>query len=129
MCSVGDHREGGRRYPATMPDPADISADDAVALVAGGALLLDVRERDEWVAGHAPEAVLLPMSELEARAAEVPGDRTVVCVCRSGGRSAAVAGALLAGGWQAVNLAGGMQAWAAAGLPVVDDDGRPGTVA
>ncbi len=68
------------------------------------------------------------MGQLGARLVEVPKDRTVVCVCRVGGRSAAVAAALIAEGYDARNLAGGMQAWAAEGLPVVTDDGAPGQV-
>src|SRR5579884_2847941 len=88
-----------------------------------GAVLLDVREQEEWDAGHAPAARHLPMSTISGRAEEIPTDRLIVCVCRSGGRSAAVTEALVNGGWKAANLAGGMQAWEAAGLPVVDDRG------
>lgn len=102
---------------------------EAVDLVDAGAVLLDVREDEEWAAGHAPAAVHLPMSTISGRAAEIPNDRTIVCVCRSGARSAAVTDALVRGGWKAVNLAGGMQAWEAAGLPVVAPDGSPGAVA
>jgi rhodanese-related sulfurtransferase len=96
----------------------EVSAAEARELVAAGAMLLDVREDDEWAAGHAPEATHVPMSQLNARVDEVPNDRLVVCVCHVGARSAAVADALNRAGWQAVNLAGGMNAWAAAGLPV-----------
>jgi DMSO/TMAO reductase YedYZ molybdopterin-dependent catalytic subunit len=89
------------------------------ALIDAGALLLDVREPGEWQAEHAPDAVLVPMGQLRNRHAELPRDRPIVVICRSGGRSAAVTGALRAAGFDAVNLAGGMCAWAAAGLPVV----------
>jgi rhodanese-related sulfurtransferase len=92
----------------------------------GRALLLDVREHGEWASGRAPGAVHMPMSEL--RSDSVPRDRPVLVVCRMGGRSAAVADALDRLGYDAANVAGGMQAWAAAGLPVVGDDGAPGTV-
>jgi rhodanese-related sulfurtransferase len=95
-----------------------VSATQARGLIADGALLLDVREDDEWADGHAPEAVHIPMSQLNVRAAEIPTDRTIVCVCHVGGRSAAVAEALNRNGWTALNLAGGMNAWIAAGLPV-----------
>lgn len=106
-----------------------VDPQDAVNLVEGeGAVLLDVREQEEWDAGHAPAARHVPMSTISGRAADIPTDALVVCVCRSGGRSAAVTEALLNGGWNAVNLEGGMQAWHAAGLPVVDDGGRPGQV-
>lgn len=106
-----------------------VDPQDAVNLVEGeGAVLLDVREQEEWDAGHAPAARHVPMSTISGRAADIPTDALIVCVCRSGGRSAAVTEALLNGGWNAVNLEGGMQAWHAAGLPVVDDGGRPGQV-
>ncbi|MDQ3147459.1 MAG: molybdopterin-dependent oxidoreductase [Actinomycetota bacterium] len=91
----------------------------AKALVDAGALLLDVREPDEWQAEHAPDAVLVPMGRVRAQQAELPHDRRIVVVCRSGGRSAAVAESLRGRGFDSVNLAGGMCAWAAAGLPVV----------
>lgn len=100
--------------------PADeLSPAQASQAVAGGALLLDVREADEWAAGHAPEAVHIPMSALAGRVDELPTDRTIVCVCHVGARSAVVADALNRAGWSAVNLGGGMVAWEAAGLPVV----------
>ncbi|PSK67027.1 Thiosulfate sulfurtransferase GlpE [Micromonospora sp. MH33] len=92
--------------------------------------LLDVREDDEWGAGHAPTAHHLPMTELPARIAEVPDDREVAVICRSGGRSAQVVAYLMRNGWDQVrNVEGGMGDWAAAGRPVVTDDGQPGRVA
>lgn len=102
-----------------------IGARAAKALVEAGALLLDVREPDEWDAQHAPTATLVPMGQVRARLPELPHDRKVVVVCRSGGRSAAVTDALRAWGFDAVNLAGGMCAWVSAGLPVATatDDG------
>ncbi len=93
-----------------------------------GALLLDVREADEWDAGHAEGATWLPMTELGARQAEISTDREIVVICRSGARSARVTAALRAGGRDAVNLGGGSMAWVAAGLPFVRDDGLPGTI-
>jgi rhodanese-related sulfurtransferase len=106
----------------------DLSAHEALDAVRSGALLLDVRESFEWVSGHAPDAVHIPMSELGGRVGELPTDRTIVCVCHVGGRSAVVVQALNRGGWSALNLAGGMEAWLAAGLPIVDDAGQPGSV-
>ncbi|GAB2868275.1 rhodanese-like domain-containing protein [Actinocorallia aurea] len=83
-----------------------------------GAYLLDVREQDEWDAGHAPEAVHIPMSALNERAGEIPQDREVYVVCRVGGRSAQVTMALNNAGWRALNVDGGMIAWERAGLAV-----------
>jgi rhodanese-related sulfurtransferase len=97
----------------------DISVAEAVDAVHGGAFMLDVREDDEWAAGHAPAATHIPMSVLAGRTAEIPGDATIVCVCHLGVRAAAVSDALNRAGWTAVNMTGGMQAWEAAGLPVV----------
>jgi len=111
------------------PDSApQISAADAVQLLAGDAVLLDVREQHEWDAGHAPQARHLPMSQLSGRIEEIPRDVAVICVCHLGGRSAAVSDALHGAGFQSLNLSGGMAAWEAAGLPVLDDAGRPGAV-
>ena len=105
----------------------EVSAVEAAELVRSGAVLLDVREQHEWDAGHAPQATHLAMSELNARAGELPQDVQLVCVCHVGSRSSMVADALNRAGWQALNLSGGMLAWQAAGLPVVDADGQPGT--
>jgi rhodanese-related sulfurtransferase len=105
----------------------EIGPEEAHALVEGGAYLLDVREHDEWDAGHAPAAHHIPLGELEARYLEIPREVTVVCVCRVGGRSAHAAAALGSVGYEAVNLAGGMYAWGEASLPLVATDG-PGRV-
>jgi DMSO/TMAO reductase YedYZ molybdopterin-dependent catalytic subunit/rhodanese-related sulfurtransferase/glyoxylase-like metal-dependent hydrolase (beta-lactamase superfamily II) len=96
-----------------------VSGRAAGSLAEGGAVLLDVREPDEWSTGHAPGAVLIPMGEVQARRHELPQAKRIVVVCRSGGRSAAITDALRVHGYDAVNLTGGMCAWAAAGLPVV----------
>jgi rhodanese-related sulfurtransferase len=106
----------------------DIDPAEADRLVAGGALLLDVREDDEWAAGHAPAAVHLPMGEVVDRMGELPTDRTIVCMCRVGGRSGSVALHLAGTGYDVRNVAGGMQAWDGLGLPVVDASGAPGRV-
>jgi rhodanese-related sulfurtransferase len=101
-----------------------------VAEVPSGAYLLDVREDDEWAAGHAPDAVHLPMMEVPVRFGEIPQDQDVIVVCRMGGRSAQVVGYLRQQGWDnVINLDGGMASWAAAGRPVVTDDGRAPQIA
>jgi len=92
--------------------------------IPAGAYLIDVREDDEWVAGHAPDARHVPMSEVPARLDEVPTEGDVVIVCRSGGRSGRVVEYLRAQGWDNVlNLDGGMKDWAASGRPLVSEDG------
>lgn len=107
---------------------ADITVAEAVARLEAGGVLLDIREPDEWAAGHAPQARFIPMNSLAARLAELPSDRSIVVICRSGGRSAAVTEALLGLGFHAANLAGGMRAWAAEEHAVVTDSGAPGSV-
>lgn len=98
--------------------------------VPAGAYLLDVREPDEWSAGHPPGAHHVPMTQLPTRLAEVPKDGDVVVVCRVGARSAQVVAFLAANGWGNVrNLTGGLAAWAAAGKPLVSEDGRVPSVA
>jgi rhodanese-related sulfurtransferase len=97
-------------------------------LIEGGAFLLDVREADEWTAGRSDRAHWIPLGSLAERVGEVPSDRRIVCICRSGARSLRAAEFLATGGFDAVNLAGGMRAWAETGLDVIGDDGGPGTV-
>lgn len=93
----------------------EVGPDEAIALVAQGVQLIDVRERSEWDAGHAPDARLLPMSELQERVAELPGDTRFLVVCHSGGRSLRVTDYLVREGYDAVNVSGGMLAWHSAG--------------
>jgi len=95
-------------------------------MVADGAVLLDVREPAEWHAGHVPGALHVPLGALHPAA--VPAQRPLVVVCRSGHRSNFAAELLTSAGFSAVNLVGGMHAWAAAGYPVRRDGGAPGSV-
>jgi rhodanese-related sulfurtransferase len=107
----------------------DVPAVDATR-VGDDVYLLDVREPDEWAAGHPPDAHHVPMMEIPGRAAEVPTDRDVVVVCRVGARSAQVVAYLRQRGYDnVVNLDGGMFAWEAAGRPIVDEHGGAGRVA
>lgn len=106
----------------------DVSPHEAAGRREKGAVLLDVREPEEWAAGHAPGAVHLPLADVSTAVPRF-ADAEVLAVCRSGNRSAKAAEALAAAGVTARNVSGGMTAWTAAGLPVVRDDGSPGTVA
>lgn len=103
--------------------------DDAHAALQVDALLLDVREPHEWDAGHAPDAVHIPLDTLPARLDALPSDRPIIVVCRSGRRSARAAALLTTAGYDARNLTGGMTAWQRRGLPVLTDRGAPGRVA
>ncbi|HVT66968.1 MAG TPA: rhodanese-like domain-containing protein [Trebonia sp.] len=91
--------------------------------VPAGVYLLDVREDDEWSAGHAPDAVHIPIGALQQRAGEIPQDREVYVICRSGARSAYAAQALAGAGWKTINVADGMTGWAVAGRPMVSETG------
>ena len=93
------------------------------AAVPDGAWLVDVREHDEWIAGHAPDARHIPLGELGARVAEIPQDQDIYVICRSGVRSGRAADALVGAGWTAINVAGGMQLWALAGRPMIAETG------
>ena len=90
--------------------------------------LLDVREVDEYDAGHAPDAVFHPLATIPAVTPTLPTDRTILCICRVGGRSAQATAYLRERGLDAVNLEGGMQAWERFGMDVMRDDGSFGTV-
>ncbi|MBW3086841.1 Thiosulfate sulfurtransferase GlpE [Austwickia sp. TVS 96-490-7B] len=89
------------------------------------AVLIDVREHDEWDRGHAPHALHIPLGDLHARLDDLPDQRPLVIVCRSGHRSARAVAYLNDNGYDAVNLADGMIGWHQGNRPLVHDG--PGT--
>jgi rhodanese-related sulfurtransferase len=93
-----------------------------------GLLVLDVREDDEWEAGHVEDSLHIPLLTLGERYTEV-GSGQVLVVCRSGHRSAQATAYLIEQGFDAVNLEDGLIAWHAAGRPLVTETGRPPHVA
>jgi|1185.fasta_scaffold06908_2 rhodanese-related sulfurtransferase len=95
----------------------------AEALASGAAVGIDVREPQEWEAGRISGVAWIPFGELAARAAELPADTRVVLICRSGARSGYAAEAFHSEGADVANMAGGMKAWVAAGLPIEPEDG------
>lgn len=109
--------------PAALPvidvDPASVDAD---------AFFLDVREDDEWEAGHAPAAQHIAMRDLPDHLDEFRDGRRIVVICRSGNRSGKVTAWLLNHGIDAVNMTGGMQVWEKSGLPVVNSSDTVGAV-
>lgn len=111
---------GGSPEAAEVPT---VTVQEADSLVRSGAFLLDVREPEEWAAGHAPAAHPVPMRQVHGRLDQIPQTGKTVVVCRSGGRSAAIARLLMVHGRDACNVAGGMLAWSGADLPMVSDDG------
>jgi rhodanese-related sulfurtransferase len=88
------------------------------------ALVLDVREQEEWDVGHIPGALFIPMGQVADRLDELPADRRILAVCRVGGRSGVVAEALRRHGYRVANVEGGMQEWHAAGLPMEPPGGH-----
>ena len=95
----------------------------AELLEAGEAQVIDVRDSDEWAAGHVPGALHVFITEVSERAGEIDRDRTVVFQCAGGNRSAMVADAFRGDGYDAYNMAGGLRAWEEAGLPLEGDEG------
>jgi rhodanese-related sulfurtransferase len=106
----------------------------SVSDMANDAVILDVREPDEWAAGHAPGAIHIPLGELPDRLGELAelselsdvlgdaGGGTLAVTCRGGGRSSRAVAWLTQQGYDVANLDGGMKAWQAAGKPMVAND-------
>ncbi|MEV7185939.1 rhodanese-like domain-containing protein [Kitasatospora sp. NPDC093102] len=109
------HQESHTMFP-------QIPSADAAAVPADAALL-DVREQDEWDAGHVDGALHIPIGEVIARLGELPDEKLYV-LCRVGGRSAQVVQYLVQQGRDAVNVDGGMYAWQGAGRPMVSSTGQ-----
>lgn len=115
--------------PTSSPIPTIdvLEAERRLREDADGPILLDVRETNEFEEMRAPGAVLVPTSMFMTRVDEIPADRPLMVVCHLGGRSAAVAGFLIrAGRTDVVNVAGGMDAWERAGLPLQRGPIKPG---
>lgn len=104
--------------------PSTTAADAHEAAIAREIVILDVRKRHEWKAGHAPGSKNIPLSKLHARTNELAADRRYVAVCRSGSRSRSATAQLRRAGRDVVNLKGGMHGWQRAGLPLEPHSGR-----
>jgi rhodanese-related sulfurtransferase len=125
------HSRTARAKIELMPDEAVVAHAGIAELPAEfgpAAVLLDVREPDEWQRGHAADAVHIPMGEVPTRLQEIDPAAKLYVVCQAGGRSLRVAQYLQRNGYQPVNVDGGMLAWAKAGRPVITDDGGPGSI-
>lgn len=120
-CSSPATSGASQPAPAAVADlPRDVDARAAAQLFqAKNAVILDVREQDEWNAGHIPGALHIAMSEIKNRIKDIPTDKTVIVQCHSGNRSSQVTDFLRGQGMSNVhNLTGGIMAWQAAGLPL-----------
>lgn len=102
--------------PAGTPE---IAIDQLAVAVSGGATVVDVREPSEYVTGHVPGAVLIPMGQLPGRSAELDRGSPVYVVCASGNRSAAMTDFLRNAGFDAYSVAGGTSGWVRSGRAVV----------
>ena len=101
-----------------LPGPGTRDIDVETLAGPHDAVVIDVREADEFVAGHVPGAQLLPMSQITARVDELDRSRPLYVLCAVGQRSAAVVEYLLHAGFDAYNVAGGTYAWQRAGRPL-----------
>lgn len=106
--------------PAAPEGYTTVSVQELHAAQQSGEFVLDVRTPAEYAQGHVPGATLLPLQDLSTRLNEVPKDRKVYVICRSGSRSAQASQILTDGGHRNVyNVDGGMLAWEAAGFPTL----------
>ena len=96
----------------------EVSVDEAYGMYQSGVFVLDVRAQEEWDEYHAPNATLIPLEQLQARINEVPKDREILVVCRSGNRSQEGRDILLAAGYNATSMTGGLKEWYAKGYPI-----------
>ncbi|MEU0312018.1 rhodanese-like domain-containing protein [Nocardioides sp. NPDC006273] len=96
----------------------ETTIDQLAAALDQGAAVIDVREPAEFREGHVPGAINIPMDQLFARLGEVDRDRSVHMVCASGNRSGAMTEVLTANGFDAINVAGGTNAWIRSGRPI-----------
>jgi rhodanese-related sulfurtransferase len=105
----------------------------SVEEIPADAVILDVREDYEWDAGHIEQAIHIPMNDIPSRVQDesspLTPQATIVVTCKMGGRSAQVTGWLNRQGYQAINLDGGMLAWATSHRPMVSEDGSTPTIA
>ena len=110
---------GAGNTPATSALASTVSVSDAYDLYQKGAFVLDVRTQEEWNEFHAPNTTLIPLDQLASRLNEVPRDRQVVVVCRSGNRSQQGRDILLNAGFEQVtSMVGGLNEWRASGYPI-----------
>ncbi|MCJ7432563.1 MAG: rhodanese-like domain-containing protein, partial [Anaerolineales bacterium] len=97
----------------------EIIAEQAYQKYQAGAFLLDVRTQEEWNEYHVPNTILIPLDQLQIRMNEIPRDKEIVVICRSGNRSEQGRDILLSGGFtQVTSMASGLKEWSALGYPI-----------
>jgi rhodanese-related sulfurtransferase len=96
----------------------EVSVDQAYQMYQSGTFVVDVRTQEEWDEYHAPNTTLIPLDQLQARLSEVPKDKEILVVCRSGNRSQQGRDILLSAGYNATSMTGGLKEWYAKGYPI-----------
>ena len=118
-AGIAKHSAIQRKGRHRMSENTTLEIDvEEFAASRGRGFLVDVREPDEYVAGHVPGAVLIPMSQLANRLGEIDKSSPVFVICASGKRSSAMTDLLRSAGFDAVSLAGGTGAWERSGRPL-----------
>lgn len=113
-----DHKD--KTTSTNLPD--EISVQEAANRRDQGAFILDVRHKEEWDEYHIPDSTLIPLEELAARSGEIPRDREIIVVCRTGERSAQGRSILLAAGYtQVTSMTGGLIQWRTQGYSVATE--------
>jgi rhodanese-related sulfurtransferase len=96
----------------------EINTDEAYKMYQSGTLVVDVRTQEEWDEYHAPNTTLIPLDQLPNRLSELPKDKEILVVCRSGNRSQEGRDILLSAGYNATSMTGGLKEWYAKGYPI-----------
>jgi rhodanese-related sulfurtransferase len=96
----------------------EVNTDQAYQMYQSGVFVVDVRTQEEWDEYHAPNTTLIPLDQLQSRLAEIPKDREILVVCRSGNRSQQGRDILLSAGYNATSMTGGLKEWYAKGYPI-----------
>lgn len=98
---------------------SSVSTDEAYKMYQqSSTFTVDVRTQEEWDEYHAPNTTLIPLDQLQNRLSEVPKDKEILVVCRSGNRSQQGRDILLSAGYNATSMAGGLKEWYAKGYPI-----------
>jgi rhodanese-related sulfurtransferase len=111
------------RSAASATIPEEITVSDAFERYQTGSLVIDVREKSEWMEYHVPNTTHIPLGELEKELKKISADQEIIVVCRSGNRSQTGRDILINAGFKHVtSMQGGLKSWKAAGYPIAGGD-------
>jgi rhodanese-related sulfurtransferase len=112
--------KGDKNTASSANIPSEVSVQEAAERRDQGAFVLDVRQPEEWAEYHIPDSTLIPLEELAGQLSDLPQDRDIIVVCRTGNRSAQARDILLSAGFTHVtSMTGGLTQWRAQGYPTV----------